>query len=33
MTLEISDKLRFVAGFRHSPTAESQDKLKFLGHF
>jgi hypothetical protein len=27
------DKLQFVAGFRHSPAAESHDKLKFVGHF
>src|SRR5262249_16030706 len=27
------DKLQFVAGFRHSSTAESPDKLKFVGHF
>jgi hypothetical protein len=29
----MSDKLKFVAGFRHSFTAESLDKLKFVGHF
>jgi hypothetical protein len=29
----MSDKLKFVAGFHHSPTAESPDKLKFVGHF
>jgi hypothetical protein len=29
----MSDKLQFVAGFHHSPTAESPDKLKFVGHF
>jgi hypothetical protein len=33
MALEMSDKLQFVAGFCHSPTAESHDKLKFVGHF
>jgi hypothetical protein len=33
MALKMSDKLQFVAGFRHSPTAESHDKLKFVGHF
>jgi hypothetical protein len=27
MALEMSDKLQFVAGFCHSPTAESHDKL------
>jgi hypothetical protein len=27
------DKLQFVAGFHHSSTAESPDKLKFVGHF
>ena len=31
--VEMSDKLQFVAGFHHSPTAESPDKLKFVGHF
>jgi len=29
----MSDKLQFVAGFHHSSTAESPDKLKFVGHF
>jgi hypothetical protein len=29
----MSDKLQFVAGFRHSSTAERHDKLKFVGHF
>ena len=33
MALEMSYKLQFVAGFRHSSTAESSDKLKFVGHF
>jgi hypothetical protein len=33
MALKMSDKLQFVAGFCHSPTAESHDKLKFVGHF
>src|SRR5262245_55123281 len=28
----MSDKHQFVAGFRHSSTAESPDKLKFVGH-
>jgi len=27
------DKLKFVAGFHHSSTAENPDKLKFVGHF
>jgi len=29
----MSDKIQLVAGFHHSPTAESPDKLKFVGHF
>ncbi len=33
MALKMSDKLQFVASFCHSPTAESLDKLKFVGHF
>ena len=33
MALELSDKLQFVAGFHYSSTAESHDKLKFVGHF
>jgi hypothetical protein len=31
--MEMSDKLQFVAGFHYSYTAESHDKLKFVGHF
>ena len=31
--LEMSDKLQFVADFHPSSTAESPDKLKFVGHF
>jgi hypothetical protein len=31
--MEMSDKLQFVAGFHYSSTAESHDKLKFVGHF
>jgi hypothetical protein len=33
MALEMSDKLQFVADSRRSSTAESPDKLKFVGHF
>ncbi len=33
MALKMSDKLQFVAGLRHSSSAESPDKLKFVGHF
>jgi hypothetical protein len=29
----MSDKLQFVAGFHDLSTAESHDKLKFVGHF
>jgi len=29
----MSDKLQFVAGFRHSITAEDHDKPKLVGHF
>jgi len=29
----MSDKLQFVASFRHSSTAEIPDKLQFVGHF
>jgi len=31
--VEASDKLKIVAGFHLSPTPESPDKLKFVGHF
>jgi hypothetical protein len=31
--MEMSDKLQFVAGFHYSSTAESHDKLMFVGHF
>jgi hypothetical protein len=29
---KMSDKLKFVAGFHHSHTAENYDKLQFVGH-
>ena len=31
--MEMSDKLQFVVGFHYSSTAESHDKLKFVGQF
>jgi len=33
LDLDMFDKLQFVAGFHHSSTAESPDKLMFVGHF